>query len=371
MRRCKWAAQLAAYVDNELELPQQEALRQHLEHCAYCAQELERLQQLEALLEQLETPPVPPYLFPATLQRLRQHAHAAPSFRYRYASLGTVLLAAAACFVLVVRISFWMPPAPSQALEPPVFAQAEHVSPAAVAPPTVVRQTEQRRPSVAKPHSPKLAALPPLKGSRIMAGSRTLPQPVPPRGERKAVLMAQRPRQLAISSAPNLEKAESLAEKALEAIRRQYSDQDPELYIAALENIAVKYPATSQAAKALLTAANLQRQRGLISEADHSYQQILRLPSRDSLSKALAHKALAEIRAQTVGEDELTRYHYQQAVQSLNKETAPTAASRQALLAKADLAQKIGLRREAIADYAYLANQNANEPVVARLADVL
>ncbi len=371
MRRCKWAAHLAAYVDNELALPQREALRQHLENCAYCAQELAKLQHLEALLAQLETPAAPPYLFPATLQRLRQSAQASPSFRFRYASVGTVLLAAAACFVLALRISYWTPPGPSQALEPPVIAQAERVLPAAVAPPTVERLTEQRLPSVAKPRSPKLASLPHLKGGRVTAGSRTLPQPMPQRGERKALKMAQRPRPVATSSTPNVEKAESLAEKALDTIQRQYSDRDPELYIAALENIAVKYPATTQAAKALLTAANLQRQRGLISEADHSYQQILRLPSRDSLSKALAHKALAEIRTQTVGEDELARYHYQQAVQTLDKEAAPGAASRQALLAKADLAQKIGLRREAIADYAFLANQSANEPAVARLADVL
>lgn len=171
--------------------------------------------------------------------------------------------------------------------------------------------------------------------------------------------------------APTRTDAEKRAVAALNAVRRHARESDPDLMVAALENVALAYPGTTPAAQALLAAGDVQRQRGNLAEADANYRRLLGMKSASRMPRALAHKALADLRSESVGDDEVTRYHYQEAARVLRAEARTGASRHQALLAMADIARETGNRAEAVADYAAAARQGAGEQAATSLAEVL
>jgi len=155
------------------------------------------------------------------------------------------------------------------------------------------------------------------------------------------------------------------------------SSGDTDLQVAALENVAAAYPRSSQAAKALLTAGNVQRNRGNLGEADSAYRRVLTLPSSTRLPRGLAHKALGDMRREQVGEDEVVLYHYTQAARELKAETKQPRSDTKAkaFMALAEVEQSMGNDESAVANYAEAARANpapsTSGQVEARLASVL
>ena len=354
MRRCKLVRHLQAYLDCELPLPQREQLRRHLDECPECTQELESLQRIGRLLAELSPLQPPRHLMPATLQRMR----AVPSRTVRFHGLpaAAATSVAAACLLVVLQV-FMLHSGGDLSTRPELSLES-----------TAPAET--------------LVASQPVAPAVVFA-SRTEAAPRPQAMSARAKAVAERPK-MATDAAPAAHQehaaipaeefatAERQAAAAFNALRREVGEDDPDLMVAALQNVALKYPGTAQAAEALLQAGDLQRRRGQTAEADAIYRSLLTSSSDNSLPRALAHKALGDLRAETVGaDDELARYHYQQATQALRHEVATGEGSQRALLVMADIASETGDRAEAVADYAKAANQGVADPAVDSLAEVL
>jgi tetratricopeptide (TPR) repeat protein len=116
----------------------------------------------------------------------------------------------------------------------------------------------------------------------------------------------------------------AVVSRALRQAAVHEASGDTDLEIAALENIAVAYPGSPDAARALLNAAALEAARGNYAEASGAYQRVLALPGRGNLPQALAYKGLGDLRRREVGSDEIARHNYGQAERIL-RETARKA----------------------------------------------
>lgn len=349
--RCRFGRQLPAYLAHELPLQQRELLERHLAQCPRCAHELEGLARVERLLAELAPAPVPEHLAATTLHRLRTYP-SAPTLLFRHAPSLAAAVAAAACLLMALHV---MLPQTGPGESPlHAVAPAEIASPVAMAIVPAVRAEARRRDEAA---------------SAVRVTSRPAPRRTvrTPARTRKALVRAS----VAPVPASTRADAEERAVAALNAVRRHARESDPDLMVAALENVALAYPGTTPAVQALLTAGDVQRQRGNLAEADANYRRLLGMKSAGRMPRALAHKALADLRSESVGDDEVTRYHYQEAARVLRGEARTGASRRQALLAMADIARETGNRDEAVADYAAVANQGAGEQAVTSLAEVL
>jgi predicted negative regulator of RcsB-dependent stress response len=349
LMRCRSARELQAYLDHELSLPRREAMRRHLQDCVHCRSELAGLQQVERLLGQVRPPTPPSHLLPATLQRLRATAAVPlPVALWRRApALATVAAAAA---VLVVSLHAARMDSPSSAPMLGTVSAPEVVGPAAV---IVPAGAPQHAVSI-KPAAAARTAV--VRSPRRAARFGT------PKVSTKAA---------AVATKSAVADAQAHAAAAYNAVKRRADEGDPDLMVAALENVALAYPGTAGAAEALLTAADLQRKRGNLTEADAAYRRVLAQRSGGALPQALAHKALADLRTQTVGDDEVARYHYQEATRVLRRHAGTAKAPGSALLVMGDIARATGDREEAVADYATVANQATGEQALACLAEVL
>ena len=350
--RCRFVRHLRAYVEEELPPEQREQLRQHLADCPECADELDGLQRVERLLAELSPAAAPAHLAPATLRRLRAQP-STPVLLVRRAPALAGVAAAAACLLMAAHVL--LPndssPRPSSL---PVVAPVEIVSPAAMV--ILAPARPAARPVALTPPAPVSVARP--------ATRRVAHRPASP--DKSAVKALPPPKPVLARS-----EAEARAVAALNAVRRRASVNDPDLMAAALENVALVHAGTAPAAQALLTAGDLQRQRGNLAEADANYRRLLSMKGTSRMPRALAHKALADLRAESVGADEVTRYHYREAARVLRDEAKSGAARPQALVAMADIARETGNRAEAVADYAAAANQGAGERATTSLAEVL
>lgn len=335
---CSHARQLQGYLEAGLTLPQRAALEAHLRQCGQCRTELAALERFERLLGELSPVAPPSTLVSETMLRARRELqpHARPV--YAWAAGLTAVVAAAACLLVVAQLGLLQPP-PEAAYAPARVAHTE-VAPATV--PALVLH-----PVVARPAGRAIAMVPITR--------RTLREASP-----KATLASLR---LSAKTAVKAQAPPAAETVALAAYREAsgHAGGDPDLTVVALENVALAYPETRQAAKALLAAGGLARRRGNLAEADVVYRRVLALPAQSTLSQALAHKALAELRRESVGDDEVARYHYQQAVRALRSETAgreprPTA---QSLVVLADIEKNMGQHQRAAADYAAVANSGA------------
>jgi predicted negative regulator of RcsB-dependent stress response len=348
--RCKSARELQAYLDHELALPRREALRRHLQDCACCREELEGLQHVARLLAHVRPLAPPAHLLPATLQRLRTTAPAPPGVALVRRAPGFAAVAAAAA-VLIVSLHATVLNSPPSVPVLPAVSAPDIISPAAIILPVM-------------PAALRVASAAPARAART-AGTRR------PHLAGSVALAKTPTKSPATSARPAPTPVEARAVAAYQALKRHATEDDPDLMVAALQNVALAYPGTRQGTQALLSAADLQRQRGNLAEADAAYRCVLAQRSSGALSQALAHKALGDLRTQTVGDDAVARHHYQEAARALRTQSARDKARGQAVLVMADIARATGNRAEAVADYATVANQATGEQALACLAEVL
>jgi tetratricopeptide (TPR) repeat protein len=342
---CSEGRQLAAYLDAELSLPDRARLEEHLSHCAACRQELAELEQLEGLLAELSPVPAPPQLLSFTMARARGELQPA---RRVSATWSAAVGAAAAVLLIVLQLGVYNPSPP---VYHPMVASAESAprlstAVSLAATPQVVTHATKRAYVVHRQRPNWQAAYHPAKA-----------QPRP-------LMAAAPPQPIEIVAAAAYQEASG------------HAARDPELSVAALENVAAAYPSSRQAAKALLAAGSLERRCGNLTEADVTYRRVLALPTQTALSQGLAHKALGDMRRECVGDDEVALYHYQQAARALRRETSRQTGPRtQALVVLADVERQMGNRERAAADYATLANSGLKstlgEQTTAALAEVL
>lgn len=331
---CSHARQLHAYLEAELTLPQRAALELHLRQCGSCRAELAELERFERLLGELAPVAPPPALVAETMLRARRELQPRPRPVYAWAAGLTAVTAAAACLMVVAQLGLLQP-------APDTSAPAVRVARAEVAPATVPALALRR---VAAAPVTRTAAVPLThQAHRDFSPKSTLATLSP---SAKTIVKTQAP--------PATETI------ALAAYREAagHAGGDPDMTVAALENVALAYPQSRQAAKALLAAGGLARRRGNFAEADVVYRRVLALPAQSTLSQALAHKALADLRRESVGDDEVALYHYQQAARALRSETGgrerrPTA---QSLVVLADIEKNMGQHQRAAADYAAVVN---------------
>lgn len=342
---CSEARQLQAYVDADLSLPERARLDEHLGRCGGCRQELAELQQLESLLAEL-SPTAPPSGFTAqTLLRARQELRRPRQPAATWAAAMTVASAAAAIFMFILHAG---PIQQSPPLPTPVAAMAD---------------TAPARPQVIHHSMLVTSAATPL-----------IPTPSP----RRIAISRSEPRRTAVSQPRSHPSAVAAlpTEKAAAAAYSQATrdaNGDPDLTVAALENVAATYPRSRQAAKALLAAGSFERRRGNLAEADGAYRRVLALSSQSTLTQALAHQALGDLRRQSVGDDEVALYHYTQAARALRAQGA--SRDGQALVVLADVEKATGQRDLAAADYAAVVNSGGRSSAVEHsstaLAEVL
>lgn len=349
--RCSVSRHLRAYLDDELPLPQRESVGRHLAACPQCRAELDGLVQVSNLLAELSPVPVPEHLAAVTLHRLRTQP-STPTVLARQAPAWAAAFAAAACLAVALHV-LWPGEADDRRTPLRVVAAAEVAAPMALII-TPSRRNSTRR--LAAPHPLTLAPMAPRRHAAAFASA-----------ARKADVKAAVAGALPVGVAAQ----EAQATAALKAIRHHGSLQDPDLMAAALENVALAYPGTASAGQAMLSAGELQRQRGNLAEADAMYRRLLGMKSTGAMPQALAHKALGDLRAQSVGDDAVTRYHYQEATRVLRAEARGGASRHQALLAMADIARDTGDHDEAVADYAVAATQGHAEQAASSLAEVL
>lgn len=314
---CKQGRYLIAYLDLTLPAKRRERLEQHLQTCAECQEELARLQRLDHLLANVDKAVAPRDLAPAVLLRARRELG---SDRPVHRRAWTATFAAAAmCMGLLLLM--W---------------QTRSVSLAPVAPPVIATQpvlpSAERSPVTPTVASPVAAA--PRVVEVLPSRDLAVTSPTPARRAAWPRTSAHRSIEPAFKVATSEALADATAARALTAARSYASSGDNDLTIAALENVAAAYPKSTHAANALLAAADLERQRGNMAEADATYRHVLDLPAHSRMSEALAHKALADMRRQNVGDDELAMFHYTQAAKALRAEAAaPRSPARHEALA--------------------------------------
>lgn len=343
---CSEGRQLAAYLDAELSLPDRARLEEHLRHCAACRQEVAELEQLEGLLAELSPMPAPPQLLSCTMARARGEMQPA---RRMSATWPAAVGAAAALLLVLLQFGMYSPSTPVQHHAVAFLEPAPQLSTAVSLPPA----PQQAIKRITQPvHVARRQA-----SNQQVAYRPARPQHKPP---------------VASGPPPSLEVVAAAAYQEASG----HAARDPELSVAALENVAAAYPRSRQAAKALLAAGSLERRCGNLTEADVAYRRVLALPAQTALTQGLAHKALGDMRRECVGDDEVALYHYQQAARALREETSSQTGPRtQALVVLADVERQMGQRERAAADYATLANAGLKstlaEQTTAALAEVL
>ncbi|MEN6547527.1 MAG: anti-sigma factor [Armatimonadia bacterium] len=348
---CPSGQRLSAYLDGTLPARQRERLERHLQTCLNCRRELAQLQRLQALLHDSPTAYVPPDLVALTMDQARRRVNLPVRQRV------PAPVWAAACAVVAVlafSISLQMRQ-PGQSGPVEVTDVARSLAPASALPvmaalPAMSREARSLPPVME--HEPVFFS--PARPALRVASRPVAATPVRLRGKTVA--------------------SDRIAARALFAARRHADDGDPDLTIAALENVAQAYPRSPEAAEALLTAADIERSRGNVSEADVVYRRVLSLPAQEALPQALAHKGLADLRRAGSGDDEVVRFHYAQARRALRQESAQAGSpvKTRALVVLADIEKTTGRRDEAVADYATAVNAApAAADVETALAEVL
>lgn len=314
---CRKGRELEALASGQLPRLRRERLESHLQGCAACRSELARWQRLQGWLGALPVAEPPSDLLTRTLQRARRELAAPQRLAVRRPAAwawAAPALAAAGVLWLVMSLHQPAPLAPSMPT-PAVVAAAPTVhSPApAVAP--VISQAP------APVSAGQAVASAPANATRLSAApARRLSSPV-------AVAVTPPAPQPAPAVAPSPTRAVAQAAVVSRALRQAAAHEasgDTDLEIAALENIAVAYPGSPDAARALLNAAALEAARGNYAEASGAYQRVLALPGRGHLPQALAYKGLGDLRRREVGSDEIVRHNYGQAERIL-RETARKA----------------------------------------------
>lgn len=345
---CPSGQRLSAYLDGSLSARQREGLERHLRACLKCRRELAQLQRLQTLLHEAPGAYVPPDLVALTMAQARRRVNLPARQR-----VAAPVWAAACAVMAVLALSMLL-----QTRQPGQPAPVEVADVARALAPTSALPVMAALPAV----SPEARALPPVveRGPVFIA---------PARRARVVSRVVVLPPARAKTVAP-----ERVAAKALSSARRHAADGDPDLTVAALENVAQAYPRSPEAAEALLSAADIERSRGNVSEADVVYRRVLSLPSQKALPRALAHKGLADLRRAGSGDDEVVRFHYAQARRALREESAQagSAVKTRALVVLADIEKTTGRREEAVADYATVVNAApATADVETALAEVL
>jgi len=104
-------SQLSAYLDGELQVPQRDAVRRHVEACSGCSLELQRLERLAGYLREIRTPEVPEALTRRILVAASSTTLAPRSPRWAWVHsllLGPVrspwLARAAVCFLFILGV---------------------------------------------------------------------------------------------------------------------------------------------------------------------------------------------------------------------------------------------------------------------------
>lgn len=334
---CSQARHLQAYLEAELPLPARAQLEAHLRQCAACRAELAELERLQSLLSELSPLTPPPDLVAVTLQRARREVVRRRTPLSVRAAAFTATGAAAALLLVVLQVG--------------IRGQV----PAAV--PRWVASVHADLPPA---HQPLTVVATPVKTALLTVPDTSRPVVVAPRNIRvfrkNAPLSSRKlAPQLPVPVDASAREAVALAAYRAAAATAHH---DPDLTVAALENVALTYPESRQAAKALLAAGGLARRQGDLAEADVAYRRVLVLRAQPGLSQALAHKALADLRRESVGDDEVALYHYQQAARALRSEhpAGQTHPNPQALVMLADVERNLGQRQSATAHYAAAAN---------------
>lgn len=345
---CPSGQRLSAYLDGSLSARQRDRLERHLQDCLSCRRELARLERLQALLHETPSAYVPPDLVALTMAQARRRVNLPARQR-----VPAPVWAAACAVVAVLALSMSL-----QTRQP--------------GQPVPVEMAEVARALAPTSALPVMAALP-----AVSHDARSLPPVV----EREPVFLAPA-RQTRVTSRPVVAARprvkpalpDRVAANALSSARRHAADGDPDLTVAALQNVAQAYPRSPEAAEALLSAADIERSRGNVGEADVVYRRVLSLPSQEALPRALAHKGLADLRRAGSGDDDVVRFHYAQARRALRQESeqgnSPTRT--RALVVLADIEKTTGRRDQAVADYAAAVNAApAAADVETTLAEVL
>lgn len=350
---CKWTRRLSAYLADDLSAKKQASVEAHLAECEVCRRELAELRRLNNLLHSMPPPEPPPGFAADTLRLMAQEFTPAP-VRVRPAfSLRPVLAAAAGVACLLAIVLVWntssptvdtLPsPAVSHHAPAPSFAPAEsNESATVVSPPSTVSEAAAAEP------------LPPRRFGEVAARPRPSASPAAAtvRAPQASAEAATEPQ--AEETAPDITTPDYAAVSRELAHTVLYAGSgDVDLQLAALENVATAHPDTPHAARALMTVGDTQRRRGRMADADGAYHKALKLPGSNSLVRAQAHKSLADLRRENVGDDEIVAYHYAQAMQELREKTQniPEEERLAALLALGETARSAGHRDEALANY--------------------
>lgn len=348
---CQSGQKLSAYLDGALPLRQHERVERHLQSCLNCRRELVQLQRLQVLLHESPAAYAPPDLVALTMDQARRRLNLPVRQR-----VPAPVWAAACAVVVVLAFSMSLQSRhPEQSASLKVADVARTFTPASALPVMAALPGLER---AARPAPPMM-----IRTARVsMAPARQTPA-LP----RTVAVVAAGPRATSVVS-------DRVAARALAEARHHAEAGDPDLTIAALENVAQAYPRSPQAAEALLAAAELERSRGNAAEADGVYRRVLNLPAQAALPQALAHKGLADLRRAGSGDDEVVRFHYAQARRALRQESAQAGSpsKTRALVVLADIEKNTGRRNEAVADYATAVNlAPASAEVESALAEVL
>lgn len=373
--RCESNDNLSRYVAGELPPRQRLRVETHLSQCASCRAEVAALRRLEGLLEAIPTVAPPAELPRQALARAQValgHRGRSPLRPDRLVTSWGSVLAGAVAVCLLVWYTTVVPGRDPLLPAPTVYAgpggSAVATAPAEPAP----------RPTVRPPAARVVqdAALAAVQASG--AGRRAAKVAVLPRREMDGVRRPGAAAQSRGASAPagsgvlSPDAAAALRHATMYAI-----EGDAAVHLAALENVAVAYPDAPEAAKALLTAAELHASQGDAQAADGAYRQVTALRSAPVMAQALAYKALGDLRRQSVGDDELAAHNYRMAANVLRGAAAhgPEADRATALVALGDVQQTLGDSDGAASAYARAAALGGDTGVGAetgaRLAQVL
>ena len=355
---CRMGRKLYAYREKDLPARRMEQVQRHLTACADCRRELEWVRRVDGLLAEVTPVEAPPNLSARTMSRARQEL----SWPVRRAIRPAAYWAAGAAALATVCFLT-------------VFLYTHQPSLPGPAPTSIAEQSRGEQPLIAlaprallPSNAATAAARPILPGqptrlARIsreaMAGSRAESRAAP------------------VAEVRPLPQSDAFVSRAYDKAALYAKSGDTDLQVAALENVALTYPRSAQAAKALLTAGDLERGRGNAAEADQAYRKVLALQAGPALPQALAHKALGDLRRETAGRDEVALYHYTQAAKALREVARkPRGAGRvQALVALGEVEKTLGDDHKAAQAFAEAANAGgapaATEETTARLVDVL
>lgn len=335
---CPSSEELARYVAGAAPPGRHERLERHLRECAHCRREVATLRRLEGLLAESRPTEPPADLVRRALQAAQTQLAPTTHRRPLVPQIALGAVAVAAALVLVLHAT--------------VFTTT---TPRGNAPVTV---------AVAPPSTPTPVARPVPAAAAVVAASVAAAVVPAPRSAARAARMADAGRRLAarrrlaasgrVAAQPMPVARAVAADHALRAANQFARVGDVDLQAAVLENVALAYPQTAQAAQALLAAADLHRAQGDLGGADAAYREVTTMAQGPALSRALAYKALGDMRRQAAGNDETARRHYRQAAEVLEQEARRTSQNSRvrALLALGDVEETLGHGEKAAAAYA-------------------